>query len=99
GTSPHGQGHETCWSMIVAEKLGIPIDDIDVLHSDTAIAPLGLDSYGSRSLSVGGTAVDLATDRVLMKARAIAAHQLEISEDDLEYVEGEFRAKGSPSRA
>ena len=99
GTSPHGQGHETAWSMIVAEKLGIPIEDIDVLHSDTAIAPLGLDSYGSRSLSVGGTAVDMATDRVLAKARTIAAHQLEISEDDLEYVEGEFRAKGSPSRA
>ena len=99
GTSPHGQGHETSWSMIVAHKLGIPIEDIDVLHSDTAIAPLGLDTYGSRSVSVGGAAIDLATDQVLEKARAIAAHQLEIAEADLEYVGGEYQAKGSPTRA
>ena len=65
GTCPHGQGHETCWSMIVADQLGVGVDDIDVLHSDTAIAPNGMDSYGSRSLAVGGTAVFLATERVL----------------------------------
>ena len=98
GSAPHGQGHETAWSMIVAQKLGVPIEDIDVLHSDTAVAPLGLDTYGSRSASVGGAAVDLATDQVLAKARTIAAHQLEISEADLEYVDAEFRVKGTPSR-
>src|SRR5205807_2533242 len=73
GTSPHGQGHETSWSMIVADQLGISPDDVDVLHSDTAISPYGMDTYGSRSLAVGGTAVWLATEKVLAKARAIAA--------------------------
>ena len=63
GTAPHGQGHETCWSMIAAEKLGVPPEDIEVLHSDTAISPIGLDSYGSRSLAVGGVAIDMACDR------------------------------------
>ena len=99
GTSPHGQGHETCWSMIVADQLGIGVDDIDVLHSDTAIAPTGMDSYGSRSLAVGGTAVFLATERVLDKARTIAAHHLEAAEQDLEYVNGAFAVKGTPSRS
>ncbi len=96
GSAPHGQGHETSWSMIVAERLGIDPDDIDVLHSDTAVAPLGLDTYGSRSLSVGGTAVHLATEKVLDKARLIAAHQLEANPDDLEYVDAGFQVKGSP---
>ncbi len=73
GTSPHGQGHETSWSMIVAEKLGVSPDDVDVLHSDTAIAPLGLDTYGSRSLPVGGVAVALACDKVNDKAMPLAA--------------------------
>src|SRR5207247_3796142 len=77
GSTPHGQGHETSWSMIVAEKLGIDPDDVDVLHSDTAISPLGLDTYGSRSLAVGGVAVELAAQKVLDKARTIAAHQME----------------------
>jgi carbon-monoxide dehydrogenase large subunit len=99
GTSPHGQGHETSWSMIVADRLGISPDDVDVLHSDTAVAPYGLDTYGSRSLAVGGTAVFLATERVLDKARRIAAHQLEVAEEDLEYSGGQFYVKGSPERA
>jgi carbon-monoxide dehydrogenase large subunit len=60
GTSPHGQGHETAWSMIVADRMGVSPDDVDVLHSDTAIAPLGLDTYGSRSLPVGGVAIAMA---------------------------------------
>lgn len=98
GTTPHGQGHVTSWSMIVAEKLGIAPDDIEVLHSDTALSPAGMDTYGSRSLAVGGTAVHLATQRVLDKARAIAAHQLEAAEEDLEYQGGAFRVKGSPER-
>src|SRR3954452_2264532 len=99
GTASHGQDHETSWSMIVADKLGISPDDIEVLHSDTAITPLGLDTYGSRSLSVGGTAVWYATEKVIEKAKAIAAHQLEVSEDDLEFSGGTFGVKGSPDKA
>jgi len=99
GTSPHGQGHETVWSQIVADRLGIDPDDVEVLHSDTAISPHGLDTYGSRSLPVGGVAVAMATDKVIAKARAIAAHQLECAEDDLELVEGSLRVRGTPSRA
>ena len=98
GTSPHGQGHETAWSMIAAEKFGIDPADVDVLHSDTAIAPLGLDTYGSRSLPVGGVAVGMACDKVIDKARQIAAHQLEANADDLEFAGGMFRVAGSPDK-
>ena len=98
GTAPHGQGHETAWSMIVAEKMGVSPDDVDVLHSDTAIAPLGLDTYGSRSLPVGGVAIAMACDKVIDKARKIAAHQLEANEDDLDFTGGAFTVKGSPDR-
>ena len=98
GTSPHGQGHETSWSMIVADKLGIDPADVDVLHSDTAIAPLGMDTYGSRSLPVGGVAVSMACDKVIDKAKQIAAHQMEANVDDLEFVDGSFRVAGSPDR-
>jgi carbon-monoxide dehydrogenase large subunit len=98
GTAPHGQGHETAWSMIVAEKMGVSPDDVDVLHSDTAIAPLGLDTYGSRSLPVGGVAIAMACDKVIDKAKQIAAHQLEASADDLEFSGGVFRVAGSPDK-
>jgi carbon-monoxide dehydrogenase large subunit len=98
GTAPHGQGHETAWSMIVADRLGISPDDVDVLHSDTAIAPLGLDTYGSRSLPVGGVAIAMACDKVIDKAKKIAAHQLEANEDDLDFAGGSFTVKGSPDR-
>ncbi len=99
GATPHGQGHETTWSQIVGDKLGISPEDIEVLHSDTTISPLGLDTYGSRSLAVGGTAIWHATDKVIAKAKAIAAHQLEASVEDLEFVGGTFSVKGSPDRA
>ena len=99
GTAPHGQGHETSWSMIVADKLGVPPEDVDVLHSDTAIAPLGLDTYGSRSLPVGGVAIAMACDKVIDKAKKIAAHQLEANEDDLEFAGGTFTVKGSPDKS
>lgn len=99
GTAPHGQGHETSWAMIVADKMGLSPDDVEVLHSDTAIAPLGLDTYGSRSLAVGGIAVAMACDKVLDKAKLIAAHQLEASPDDLEFEAGSFNVKGSPDRS
>ncbi len=96
GSTPHGQGHETAWSQIVADKLGIDPDDVTVLHSDTAISPLGLDTYGSRSLAVGGVAVAMACDKVIDKAKLIAAHQLEANPDDLEFANGSFTVKGSP---
>jgi carbon-monoxide dehydrogenase large subunit len=98
GATPHGQGHETSWSMLVADKLGVDPDDIEVLHSDTAISPVGMDTYGSRSLAVGGTAVVLAADQVVDKARTIAAHQLEVAEDDLTFADGVFQVAGSPDK-
>ena len=99
GSTPHGQGHETAWSMIVAEKLGIDPNDVEVLHSDTAISPLGLDTYGSRSLAVGGVAIAMACDKVIDKSREIAAHQLEANPDDIEFDGGQFAVKGSPDKA
>jgi carbon-monoxide dehydrogenase large subunit len=98
GTSPHGQGHVTSWSMIVADRLGVSPDDVEVLHSDTAVAPWGMDTYGSRSLSVGGTAVAMAADKVIDKARLLAAHQLEVAPEDLELLGGELAVRGSPGR-
>ncbi len=99
GTSPHGQGHETSWSQIAADALGVSPDDVEVLHGDTAIAPLGLDTYGSRSVAVGGTALYKAAERIRAKARTIAAHELEVAEDDLEWVAGRFRVRGAPDKA
>lgn len=99
GTSPHGQGHETAWSQIAASILGIGVDDIEVVHGDTGRAPYGMDTYGSRSLAVGGQAIKKAADNLVEKARVIAAHQLECSPGDLEFVEGEFRVKGDPEKA
>jgi carbon-monoxide dehydrogenase large subunit len=98
GSTPHGQGHETTFAMLVADELGVPFEDVEVLHSDTAISPHGMDTYGSRSLSVGGTAVWLAGQRVLDKARALAAHQLECAEEDLSFADGVFSVRGSPDR-
>jgi carbon-monoxide dehydrogenase large subunit len=99
GTTPHGQAHETSWSMIVAEKLGCSPDDVEVLHSDTAISPHGLDTYGSRSLAVGGTAIALGCDKIIAKAQAIAAHQMEVAEGDLEFANGMFSVRGTPEKA
>ncbi|MEV6112759.1 molybdopterin cofactor-binding domain-containing protein [Streptomyces sp. NPDC052109] len=96
GTSPHGQGHETCWSQIAADVLGVPFEDVEVLHGDTKAAPQGMDTYGSRSLAVGGEAVHRAARTVVAKARKIAAHLLEASEQDLEFSGGVFSVKGSP---
>jgi len=96
GTSPHGQGHETCWSQIVSSRLGIPFEDIEVLHGDTAVAPMGLDTYGSRSLAVGGIALERATQKVLEKAKRLAAHLLEAAEEDIQVERGTFSVAGSP---
>ncbi|MCX5045215.1 xanthine dehydrogenase family protein molybdopterin-binding subunit [Aldersonia sp. NBC_00410] len=95
GSSAHGQGHETAWSQIVADQLGVPFEDIEVLHGDTLSAPRGLDTYGSRSLSVGAIAVVKAAEKVVGKARPIAAHMLEASPDDLEFTGGQFRVSGT----
>ena len=95
GVSSHGQGHETAWSQIVADRLGVAFDDVEILHGDTQIAPRGLDTYGSRSLVVGGQAVVNAVDKVIDKARPMAAHMLEASVDDLEYKNGSFTVKGT----
>ncbi|MEU4697022.1 xanthine dehydrogenase family protein molybdopterin-binding subunit [Nonomuraea dietziae] len=97
GTSPHGQGHETAWSQIVADSLGVPFDDIAVVHGDTAISHKGMDTYGSRSLVVGGMAVLQACEKVKEKARRLAAHTLECSPDDLEFSQGAFKVKGTES--
>jgi carbon-monoxide dehydrogenase large subunit len=95
GATPHGQGHETAWSQIVADRLGVPFENIEVLHGDTQIAPKGLDTYGSRSLVVGGEAIVRAADKVIEKAKPIAAHLLEASVDDLEFAAGRFTVKGT----
>src|SRR5262249_47233410 len=94
GTSPHGQSHVTTFSQIVAERLGVGYDEVEILHGDTAAAPLGMDTYGSRSLTTGGIAAYFAADRILAKARRIAAHQLEVDESELEYENGTFSANG-----
>ena len=95
GTSPHGQGHETVWSQIIADKLGVPFEDVEVLHGDTQIANRGLDTYGSRSLAVGGQALVMAADRVIEKAKPVAAHLLEANVDDIEFAGGQFKVKGT----
>jgi carbon-monoxide dehydrogenase large subunit len=95
GTSPHGQGHVTTFSQIVADRLGVPIENVEVLHGDTTVVPLGMDTYGSRSLAVGGVALWHATEKIIVKAKKIAAHQLEVAEDDLEYAGGRFTVAGT----
>jgi len=95
GTSAHGQGHETAFSQIVADRLGVPFEDVEVLHGDTQVSARGLDTYGSRSLVVGGEAIVLAADKVIEKARPIAAHLLEASVDDLEFTNGTFTVRGT----
>jgi carbon-monoxide dehydrogenase large subunit len=98
GTSPHGQGHETAWSQIVAYKLGVPFEDVRVLHGDTQISSKGLDTYGSRSLAVGGIALDMACDKVITKAKRITAHMLEASENDIEFTAGRLHVRGDPEK-
>jgi carbon-monoxide dehydrogenase large subunit len=97
GSSAHGQGHETAWSQIVADQLGIPFEDVEVLHGDTQSSHKGLDTYGSRSLTVGGIALVKAAEKVVAKARTVAAHLMECSEDDLDFVDGKFTVRGTES--
>jgi carbon-monoxide dehydrogenase large subunit len=95
GVTPHGQGHETAFSQIVADRLGVAFEDVELLHGDTQSSPKGLDTYGSRSLVVGGIAIVQAADKVIAKAKPIAAHLLECSVDDLEFTGGRFSVKGT----
>ncbi|MEV8612742.1 molybdopterin cofactor-binding domain-containing protein [Amycolatopsis sp. NPDC051373] len=97
GASAHGQGHETAWSQIVADQLGVPFEDVEVLHGDTQSSHKGMDTYGSRSLTVGGVAVVKAAEKVVAKAKPIAAHMLECAEDDLDFANGKFTVKGTDS--
>jgi len=99
GSSAHGQGHETAWSQIVSDQLGVPFEDIRVLHGDTQISPKGMDTYGSRSLAVGGMALVGACDKVIEKAKVIAAGMMEASADDLEWTPGRFSVRGDPDKS
>jgi aerobic carbon-monoxide dehydrogenase large subunit len=94
GASAHGQGHETAWSQIVADALGVPFEDVRILHGDTLVSPKGMDTYGSRSLTVGGIAVSRACDKVVEKAKVIASAMLEAPPEEIEFSGGTFRARG-----
>jgi carbon-monoxide dehydrogenase large subunit len=95
GVSPHGQGHETAFSQIVADRLGVPFEDVEVLHGDTQVSARGLDTYGSRSLVLGGEAVVRAADKVIEKARTLAAHLLEANVDDVQFANGRYTVAGT----
>ena len=95
GTHSHGQGHDTTFAQIVAEKLGIPIGNVDIVHGDTDRIPFGMGTYGSRSLAVGGTAISKALDKVIEKGKIIAAHMLEAADADLEFKDGKFTVAGT----
>ena len=95
GSHSHGQGHETTFAQVVAARLGIAVDQIDVVHGDTGRVPFGMGTYGSRSISVGGAAIMKALDKIETKAKKIAAHLMEASDSDVEFVNGEFRVKGT----
>jgi carbon-monoxide dehydrogenase large subunit len=96
GTSPHGQGLETAFAQIVADRMGIDPEQVEVMHGDTSQGPWGLDTYGSRSLAVGGEAIARATAKVVEKAKAIAAHKLEAAVEDIQLADGKFGVAGSP---
>ena len=98
GTSPHGQGLDTAMAQIVADKLGVDPAVVEVVHGDTAIGPEGRGTYGSRSLATGGEAVARATDKVVAKAKAIVAAELEAAAEDIEVSDGKFSVRGSPDK-
>jgi carbon-monoxide dehydrogenase large subunit len=99
GASPHGQGEETTFAQIVAEELGYPVENIEIVHGDTETTPQGWGTYGSRTTAVCGSAVKLATQRVKEKAKKIAAHLMEANEQDIEWRDGKFTVRGSPDQA
>ncbi|WP_250501590.1 xanthine dehydrogenase family protein molybdopterin-binding subunit [Caballeronia sp. AZ7_KS35] len=95
GSHSHGQGHETTFAQVVADRLGIAIENVEIIHGDTGRIPFGMGTYGSRSISVGGSAIMKALDKVEAKAKKIAAHLLEASAEDIEFTNGVFRVKGT----
>jgi carbon-monoxide dehydrogenase large subunit len=99
GTKAQGQGHETTFAQIIAQELGIPVADISVEEGDTDTAPYGLGTYASRSTPVAGAATSMASRKIREKARKIAGHLLEVSEEDLEWEPGKFYVKGAPSKS
>ncbi|MCH8279813.1 MAG: molybdopterin-dependent oxidoreductase [Chloroflexi bacterium] len=99
GSSPHGQGEETTFAQIVSDELGVPVEDVEVIHGDTDITPMGWGTYGSRGTAVGGPAVALASRKLRDKGKALAAHLLEAAEEDIEYDDGKFFVRGSPDQS
>jgi carbon-monoxide dehydrogenase large subunit len=99
GSHAHGQGHETTFAQLVADELQIPIEQVEIVHGDTGSVPFGMGTYGSRSASVGGTAIHMSLDKIKEKGKKIAAHLLEASPKDVEYVNGQFQVMGVPSKA
>ncbi len=95
GSHSHGQGHETTFSQLVADRLGIGLDDVDIQHGDTGKVLFGMGTYGSRSLAVGGSAIVKAVDKIVAKGKKIAAHLLEAADTDIEFVDGSFRVAGT----
>jgi carbon-monoxide dehydrogenase large subunit len=95
GSHSHGQGHETTFAQVVASRLGIPIDDVDIVHGDTGRVLFGMGTYGSRSIAVGGTAIVKAVDKVIAKGKKIAAHLMEAAETDVEFADGVFKVAGT----
>ena len=99
GSHSHGQGHETTMAQLAADQLGIAMDDVEIVHGDTGSVPFGMGTYGSRSASVGGTAIVMSLDKIKEKGKKIAAHLLEASPGDMEFANGQFHVKGSPQKA
>ncbi|KGE88473.1 MAG: xanthine dehydrogenase family protein molybdopterin-binding subunit [Phaeodactylibacter xiamenensis] len=95
GAHSHGQGHETTFAQVVADRLGIPLDDVEIIHGDSDSVAFGMGTYGSRSLAVGGSAIVKSLDKIIEKGAKIAAHKLEASEEDLEFAEGKWTVKGT----
>jgi carbon-monoxide dehydrogenase large subunit len=99
GASPHGQGEETTFAQIVSDELGVDVNDVKVIHGDTDSTPMGWGTYGSRTTAVGGAALAVAVRKIKDKAKALAAHLLEASPEDMDYQDGRFFVKGTPARA
>lgn len=95
GSHSHGQGHETTFAQLVSDKLGISIDDVEVVHGDTARLDFGMGTYGSRSLAVGGSALVKASDKIITKGRRIAAHLMDVDVDTVDFADGEYRVANS----
>jgi carbon-monoxide dehydrogenase large subunit len=95
GSHSHGQGHETTFAQLVSSQLGVPLDQVEIVHGDTAKIPFGMGTYGSRSLAVGGSAMVKSMDKIIAKGKKIAAHLMEASVDDIEFADGKFTVAGT----